>query len=267
LGRVLLVHWNEAEAIERAAPLLRAGHEVALHWSQDSAGLRGIRSDPPDCVVIDLTRLPSHGRAVGTWLRQAKATRHVPLVFVEGDPAKTVRVREALPDASYTPRRTLRGAVSRALRAGAPAAAVVPGTMEGYSGTPLAVKLGIRSGRSVALLGAPRGFEATLGALPQGASLRRGGRRRADVVLLFVRARAALEKGFDPATRAVSEGGRLWIVWPKRTSSLAGDLAQADVRALGLARRWVDFKICAVDADWSGLCFSRRAGRRPARKA
>jgi CheY-like chemotaxis protein len=267
MGRVLLVHWNEAEAIERAAPLRRAGHDVALHWSQDSTGLRGVRGDPPDCVVIDLARLPSQGRAVGTWLRQTKATRHVPLVFVEGDADKSARVRAALPDATYTPRRTLRGAVTRALRARSRAPVVVPGTMEGYSGTPLAAKLGIRSGRSVALLGAPRGFEATLGTLPEGASLRRGASRAADVVLLFARTRAALAKGFAPATRVVTEGGRLWIVWPKRTSSLAGDLTQADVRAFGLARGWVDFKICAVDSDWSGLCFSRRVGRRPARKA
>lgn len=266
MARVLLVHWNEDEAEERAGLLRGAGHQVAVHWSQGSEGLRRLRSSPPECVVIDLARLPSHGRAVATWLRQTKATRHVPLVFVEGDAGKTARVREALPDATYTSRRGLGGALARALRSGAPAP-VVPGTMDGYSGTPLATKLGVKQGRRIALLGAPRGFEATLGNLPAGTVVRRGARSVADVVLLFARTRAALVKAFQPGTDAVAEGGRLWIVWPKRTSPLAADLTQAEVRAHGLARGWVDFKICAVDSDWSGLCFSRRAVRRPARRA
>jgi hypothetical protein len=101
--------------------------------------------------------------------------------------------------------------------------------------------------------------------------LRRGARAEADIVLLFARTRATLARGFPTGTGAVVDGGRLWIVWPKQTSPLAGDLTQAEVRSHGLARGWVDFKICAVDADWSGLCFARRAtrraARRPARKA
>jgi CheY-like chemotaxis protein len=266
MARVLVVHWNEAEAAERAARLRKAGHRAQAHWREQSEGLREVRAKPPDCVVIDLGRLPSHGRAVGTWLRQTRATRHVPLVFVAGDAEKTARVRELLPDAEYTTWRGIRGALSRALRAG-PAAPIVPGTMAGYSGTPLPRKLGLKPRSRVALVGAPPGFETTLGELPEGAVLRRGTRSRADVVLLFARTRAALARCFEAATRAVADGGRLWIVWPKQTSTLSGDLTQAEVRARGLARGWVDFKICAVDADWSGLCFSRRTARRPARKA
>lgn len=90
----------------------------------------------------------------------------------------------------------------------------------GYSGTPLPKKLGIAPGKRVGLDGAPRGFERTLGSLP--------------------------------------EGARLWVAWPKRTSKLAGEVSEDTVRACGLAQGWVDYKVCAVDADWSGLCFAKR---------
>jgi hypothetical protein len=73
-----------------------------------------------------------------------------------------------------------------------------------------------------------------------------------------VRSAADLSRRFGPASKAVAPGGRLWICWPKKTSSLAGDLGGNEVRAFGLAAGWVDFKIAALDADWSGLCFSRR---------
>jgi len=64
------------------------------------------------------------------------------------------------------------------------------------------------------------------------------------------------------ASHAVAEGGRLWIAWPKRAARVASDLTQNEVRAFGLAARWVDFKISAIDATWSGLCFARRQARK-----
>lgn len=55
----------------------------------------------------------------------------------------------------------------------------------------------------------------------------------------------------------------VWIVWPKKTSPLAADVSQRDVRSAGLHQGLVDYKICAVDDDWSGLLFLRRkTGRR-----
>jgi hypothetical protein len=98
-------------------------------------------------VVIDLNRLPSHGGHVATFLRQAKTTRHVPIIFIEGDPQKTARVRKLLPDDVYTPWSRVRSAVREALRR-KPEQPVVPDTMAGYSGTPLPRKLGIRAGGS-----------------------------------------------------------------------------------------------------------------------
>jgi CheY-like chemotaxis protein len=257
MARIVLIHWHPREAEERAAPLRKAGHRVACHSDQYGPSLRAYRADPPDLFVIDLARLPSQGRAVGVALRQQKDTRHVPLVFIEGDPAKTDRVRSLLPDAAYTDWAHARGVVTAALRR-RPRDPTVPGTMDDYSGTPLPRKLGIGAEAVVALSGAPEGFEKILGALPGTARLKRDLRGGADVILLFTRTRAELRRRFPAAARALADRGKLWIAWPKKTSELAADLSQSEVRAHGLAHGFVDFKIAALDATWSGLCFSRR---------
>ncbi len=101
-SRVLLVHWNAEEAAERIERLRKAGYETDFHADQDGAGFRAIRDAPPNAFVIDLSRVPSHGRDLGVWLRQQKPTRAVPLVFVGGDPDKVARVKKLLPDATYT---------------------------------------------------------------------------------------------------------------------------------------------------------------------
>ncbi|MBN2172181.1 MAG: DUF3052 domain-containing protein [Candidatus Krumholzibacteriota bacterium] len=151
--------------------------------------------------------------------------------------------------------------MTKALRT-PPAEPVVPGTFASYAGAPLAKKLGIGSGATVALLGSPAGFEATLGRLPAGVHIRRQARGHADVVLLFARSLAHLDRRFLAAARTVAEGGRLWICWPKRAGGLRSDLTQRVVREYGLARGFVDYKISAIDASWSGLCFARRGGAR-----
>jgi hypothetical protein len=74
-----------------------------------------LRAAPPAAVVIDLGRLPSHGRDVGVGVRTSKATRHVPLVFVDGAKAKVAKVRETLPDATFTTWDEIVGALTAAL--------------------------------------------------------------------------------------------------------------------------------------------------------
>ena len=257
MARLVLFHWHAGEAEERAALLRGAGHEVRIHADQGADGLREITADPPDAVVIDLRRLPAHGRTIGVMLRQRKALRLLPLVFVEGDPVKTEAVKALMPDAAFSTWRRIRGAVRETLRS-PPANPVVPGLMDSHQGTPLPRKLGIQAGDRVVLMGAPEGFDGVLGELPTDVVLRRRAGGQARVVLLFVKRAAELERRFPAATRTVVDGGRLWIVWPKKTSPLAGDLGMIEVRAFGLAREWVDFKVCKVDDDWSGLCFARR---------
>ena len=125
----------------------------------------------------------------------------------------------------------------------------------GYSGTPLPKKLGIKEGTRVALLGAPSDF--TLDGLPEGAVVRRGARGTADLSLWFVRSRAELLKGVR-AMKPRSAGSGLWILWAKKTSPLCADVSESDVRNAALAAGMVDFKICAVDENWSGLRFNLR---------
>ena len=130
----------------------------------------------------------------------------------------------------------------------------------GYSGTPLPKKLGIKSGSVVALVNAPPGFERVLGELPPGATLKRQARGRRDLTIWFVRSHMELTAGIKRMASRGEKSG-LWIAWAKRTSRLAGDFGEGEVRANGLAAGLVDFKVCAIDGDWSGLRFSQRASR------
>ncbi|MEO1009379.1 MAG: DUF3052 domain-containing protein [Planctomycetota bacterium] len=130
--------------------------------------------------------------------------------------------------------------------------------MAGYSGTPLATKLGIKPGARVCLLAAPAGFE--VGGMPDEAEVRTSlrGTRPLDVVVLFCPDAATLRRRFDAAAARLSTSGGLWIAWPKKASGVATDLDDAAVRAFGLAAGLVDNKVCAVDEVWSGLRFVRR---------
>jgi CheY-like chemotaxis protein len=258
MPRIALVHRDAEAGAGVARALRRAGHAVTLVSPPSPEALRRLAAAPPEAIVIDLDRSPSEGGAVATWLRQRKATRGVPLLLAGGESAKVARVRALLPDAAYASWRDVGRSLKALLRASrVRPAPVVPGTMAGYSGTPLPMKLGIREGRCVLLLRAPAGFEATLGALPAGVRVRRSG-KGADVVLLFVRTRVDLDAGLESAGKRMTDAGRLWIAWPKRASGLETDVTQNDVRALGLLSGLVDYKICAIDATWSGLCFARR---------
>jgi len=144
----------------------------------------------------------------------------------------------------------------------------VKGTAVGYSGTPLAKKLGIREGHRVAVLGGPPHFLGLLDPLPPGVRVRtrpRGG-ASFDAVVVFARTRSELVRRFARGSALLETDGGLWVAWPKRSSPLAQELAGGDVRAHGLSSGLVDNKICAVDEDWSALRFVVRTADRPARR-
>lgn len=254
--RIRLVHWNDDERAERAARLRKAGYEVDFAAIENQSSFQAIRANPPDAFVIDLSRMPSHGRDVALSMREAKATRNVPIVFVEGTPDKIARVKQSLPDAAFTTWRAIRGALKKAI-ASPPQDPVVPASsLAGYSGTPLPKKLGIKAGFTVALVDAPPGFESILGDLPDNVRLLRNPTGARDLTLWFVRDTGALMKKID-AMAAHGDPG-LWICWPKKTSALASDIGEPIVRDAGLARGIVDYKVCAVDTTWSGLKFAKR---------
>ena len=260
MTRVQLVHWKEAEGRERARELRAAGLRVEYE-ADGAAALRASKDEPPAAIVIDLTRSPSHGREMAWALRQSKKTRHVPLVFAGGVPEKVARIRAEIPDATYVEWAGAARAIERALERPV-RDPVVPERRHFYGTKSLAGKLGWKAGSTLALVDAPEGFERVLGAAPEGATLKRGLRGRAELVLWFVKSEKELARALPKWKKAAADGVRVWVGWPKKTSSIATDLSAERVRTAPHAHGLVDFKICALDDDWSGMCFApRRAGR------
>jgi hypothetical protein len=140
--------------------------------------------------------------------------------------------------------------------------------MAGYSGTPLPQKLGLKPGARFGTFGAPADFARTLGALPAGVLQTDGARGRSplDVMVCVADSRAALEKLLPRAQQRLDPSGGLWICWPKKASGRTTDVAEADVRRLGLAQGLVDNKVCAMDDVWSGLRLVVRLADRPTAK-
>jgi hypothetical protein len=126
-------------------------------------------------------------------------------------------------------------------------------TTAGYSGTPLAKKLGFKPGFSAAYVNAPDDFAALLGELPDGVTVRRQLRGPLDLVVCFVIARRDLEKRLPALRRALAPAGMLWIAWPKRASDVGTDMTEDVVRDVALPTGLVDTKVAAIDATWSGL--------------
>src|SRR5256885_878703 len=129
--------------------------------------------------------------------------------------------------------------------------------MAGDSGKRLVAKLGVKSGATIAILGAPRGYERPLGKLPPGRRSPHAA-RPPDLVQLCTREKEALERGFAALAQSLAPAGMLWISWPKKASGVATDLTEDVIRAIGLAHGLVDVKVAAVDEVWSGLKFVRR---------
>ncbi len=261
MNRIQLIHWNRIEAEERARRLEAAGYEVEFEVPNVLDLLRALRRDPPAAVVIDLARLPSQGRDLAVGLRAHAATRGVPIVFVGGEAAKVEQLRARLPDAVYTTWEQIEGDLAQAIAAPPANPLAMKSQMDGYSGKPLAVKLGIKPGMKVALVGAPEGLPATLGELPPGVELCPEAGPQAcsgsALIVWFVRSQHDLAAGIEEMA-AVVDKNSLWVAWPKKGSPLASDVGETAVRAAGLAAGLVDFKICAIDETWSGLCFRRR---------
>ena len=128
----------------------------------------------------------------------------------------------------------------------------------GYSGTPLPRKLGVAAGARVAVLGAPADFADRL----PDAIVRTRLAGSFEVIVLFARSRAQLDRRLPAALGALGQGGGLWLAWPKRSSGVETDLDDGAVREAGLATGLVDNKVCAIDATWSGLRFMRRRAAR-----
>ena len=253
---VRLVCWKQDLALERGRALKEAGFSVDASPLETSGVIGHFRTNPPSAVLIDLDRLPSHGREVAVALRTSKSTRHIPIVFAGGAGEKVQRIRGELPDAEFTGWSGVVRAVKRALR-NAPTEPVQPTPhMQRYAGTSLIKKLGIAAQMKTALLGAPDDFAEKLGELPEGVELQTRLTKDTKLALWFVRSRQELASETDLVSTRLPAGSSIWIVHPKQAGRYRVDFNQNDVRAVGLAAGLVDYKVCAVDADWSGLKFT-----------
>lgn len=140
--------------------------------------------------------------------------------------------------------------------------------MAGYSGTPLARKLGVKEDQTIGVLGAPDGFTAVLAeTLPPGVSIRCRATGPLDVVVTFHTRRTDLERRLPALLRAMDVDGGLWVAWPKRASGVPTDITEDTVREVFLPLGLVDNKVCAIDDIWSGLRVVWRSERRPERRA
>lgn len=159
---------------------------------------------------------------------------------------------------------------------------VTPGPQAGYSGTPLPRKLGIKPGARIGLAGAPAGFAALLGPLPDGARIETGappdgpgsadtvlndtalndtvltdtvlpGTGPFDVIVFFTVQQAELAGRLSGLRARMAPAAGLWIAWPKRASRVPTDMTEDVIREIALPTGLVDNKVCAIDAVWSGL--------------
>ena len=138
--------------------------------------------------------------------------------------------------------------------------------MVGYSGTPLAKKIGLKEGSRVALVNAPKDFQFEPKELPDDVEFIKGSAKSLDIILFFVTTEGALAKDFAKLAARLTANGMIWIAWPKKSSGVATDLTFDRVQKIGLDSGLVDIKICAIDDTWSGLKFVYRLKDRPTLK-
>ena len=127
----------------------------------------------------------------------------------------------------------------------------------GYSGTPLAKKLGISTGMTVHAANAPPSFVDLLGPL-DAVTWKSQLRAPIDVAVAFFTKAADVTARWPKLTAAVGHHGVIWVAWPKKSSGMATDLTENEFRTLLLPSGWVDVKVCAIDDTWSGLKFVLR---------
>lgn len=138
--------------------------------------------------------------------------------------------------------------------------------MAGYSGTPLAKKLGIKEGSRIALVNAPKDFRSALGELPDNVEFVSRPTKSLDIFLFFVMSERVLARDFANLAEKLVTNGMIWIAWPKKSSGVTTDLTEQRVQRIGLDAGLVDVKICAIDETWSGLKFVYRLKDRANRK-
>jgi hypothetical protein len=125
--------------------------------------------------------------------------------------------------------------------------------MAGYSGTPLAKKLGLKENTRLFAAGAPQNYLKVLHPLPQGVSLAKQVDDKTDIVHIFATQRARLAEALRGTLKKMKPDAAIWVSWPKKASKVETDITEDTIREIALPMGLVDIKVCAVDETWSGL--------------
>lgn len=125
--------------------------------------------------------------------------------------------------------------------------------MAGYSGTPLAKKLGIKPGTLLCVVNAPAHYAALLAPLPENVTIVREAADVCNIVHVFVKWRAELVEVINLYKNKIKQNGAIWVSWPKKAAKIATDVTEDTVREIALPLGLVDIKVCAIDEVWSGL--------------
>lgn len=123
----------------------------------------------------------------------------------------------------------------------------------GYSGTPLAKKLGIKEGTTVVALDPPGNYRELLDPLPAGVTIAAKPRNETDILHLFTNTREGLFRGLSEARGLIKQDGMIWVSWYKKAAKLPTEITEDTIREAAFPLGLVDVKVCAVDDKWSGL--------------
>ncbi|MFN8009129.1 MAG: DUF3052 domain-containing protein [Terriglobia bacterium] len=125
--------------------------------------------------------------------------------------------------------------------------------MAGYSGTPLAKKLGIKEGSIIVAVDAPDNYTQLLEPLPEGVQFSRMVDRSTEIVHHFSTRKSELAGALALYRRKMAPQASVWVSWPKKTSKLPSEISENIIREIALPLGFVDVKVCAIDETWSGL--------------
>jgi hypothetical protein len=123
----------------------------------------------------------------------------------------------------------------------------------GYSGTPLAKKLGIKPGFKLAPVNAPEHYFNLFTDMPPDIVLVNDGAVLKDIIHLFTKSKAEYMVLLPELKAQILQNGMIWVSWPKKASKIATDITEDVIRDYALQIGLVDVKVCAVDEVWSGL--------------
>lgn len=136
--------------------------------------------------------------------------------------------------------------------------------MAGYSGTPLAKKLGIQEGSKLHLVQAPKDYLKLIAPVPTGVNVASRMSSDVDLVHIFSTQKSKLLKALGACLGKLKPNAAIWVSWPKKASKVATDITEDTIRAIALPMGLVDIKVCAVDEVWSGLkLVIRKENRKP----